>query len=173
LIPEADFFVVLIFSLLSYFSQCTLSSNSSVRGAPPKPRGKLDCGLIRRAGTNRFVMVPRRGTPVRTNYAVITSGQRFPMLDHVWTLPPPTRRDKDGKDGKGGKGKEEPSQQASEQASELTRDVSLLAFRNSTHVRHQVRAACSWLGTPIVGDRDYGGGEVLDAVFYSGKNSTK
>jgi hypothetical protein len=24
----------------------------------------------------------------------------------------------------------------------------------------QVRAACSWLGTPIVGDREYGGGEV-------------
>lgn len=131
-----------------------------MRGAPSKPRGKLDCGLIRRVGTNRFVMVPRGGFPVRTNYAVVTSGQRFPLLEHVWILPPPTRRDKGAsKVAKKGEKEEEVAPVAA--SSELTREVSLLVFRNSTHVRHQVRAACSWLGTPVVGDRDYGGGEVV------------
>jgi hypothetical protein len=103
-------------------------------------------------------MVRRGGMPTRTNYAVVTAApQRYPALDLHWNLTLPRVKAEKAENPEADR-KFRPS--TGVRIAQEERALSLMVFRTATHERHQVRAACSWLGTPIVGDKDYGGGEV-------------
>jgi len=137
---------------------CALRPIVAVRGTPETKRGKVDQGLVRRPGTNRFILVRRGGEATRTNYTAVVHDYQCPSLDRHWVLPPPkvASAEKDSKN----------SQPAlAKPADPMKTHLSLLVLRASTHHRHQLRAVCSLLGTPIVGDRDYGGGDLKNSTL--------
>lgn len=86
---------------------------------------------MRDSKTLRFKCVSRGGDATRTNLGLVTT---YPL-----SLLPSYKLNADS------------------QAKKVD-TFTLMYFKAMTHFRSQIRAVCSYLGTPIVGDGDFGGG---------------